>query len=266
MKEVILEDFITSIQTDCSKSDIQVFYGSFTENDLLPVHLVDDQRKDWNQYFQVVKSLGIRLITVSADVNEIDNLDTYRAKIDDLDEEDQKRYQEALSIIEKNENRLKRLQVHFFYDSVCYQLSMEASWYVYCQMLDMLYDINDDDEDDDLEDNDEFEPPISFMAEEEIERRARLIINKSAYLQARNYLERRRLIYTFKELDDVRYSDRADIQERAEEIFQAEILPKQEEELRNKILELKQKGLKKIHIKAKLSITDQALNRHYYDD
>lgn len=263
MKKETLEDFITAVEKDCSEHNIQVFYGTYQDIDLLPDLLVDDQRKDWNHYLQIIKSLGVHLITVATEVNEIDGLDYLREKVERVEEEERKRYQEAFEIFEKNGGKLMRAQIHFYYQSVCYQFTKDADWYFYNQVLDRLFDI----EEEDTEDEDEFRPAKNYLPDEEIERIARVIVSKQAYVQARNSIERSRVLFGQREMGDVmHHADRCSVQYRAEEIFQEEIYPKQEAKLKNEILDLKRKGLKKVHIKSKLSINDQALNRHYYED
>jgi hypothetical protein len=263
MKKETLEDFISTVEKDCAEHSIQVFYGTYQDIDLLPDLLVDDQRKDWNHYLQIIKSLGVQLVTIATEVNEIGDLDYLREKVQKVEEEDRRRYQEAFDIFEKNGGKVMRAQIHFYYQSVCYQFSKDADWYCYNQVLDRLFDI----EDDDLEDEDEFRPAKNYLPDEEIERIARLIVAKPAYVNARNSVERSRVLFSQKEMVDVmHHADRCGIQYRAEEIFQAEVYPKQEARLKNEILDLKRKGLKKVHIKSKLSINDQTLNRHYYED
>jgi hypothetical protein len=260
MKNESLGHFIAKLEGDCKESNIQVFYGSFIENDLLPAHIVDDQRKNWQHYLRIIKSLDIPLITVSTVVNDLDDAEFYQEKIDELAEDERNPYSAALAKLAQHRGEVMQLQVHFFHQSVCYQFCLDASWYFDYQFLDKLYDFEDNDDEDD-----DFEPPAAVITGEQIESIARSVIEKPAYLKARNNVERIRVLWNAKEMLDVPHRQRESVHQKAEEIFQAEIFPKQEQALRAKILEMKKDGYKKGQIKAKLDITDNMLNRHYYD-
>jgi hypothetical protein len=103
------------------------------------------------------------------------------------------------------------------------------------------------------------------ITEEEIELAARNILKNDKFLQCQNTGDRIRLARELaKEAGVSDYAACYHISERAERLYMAEVHPIREKELKEKVQELKAKGMKKIEIRSKLAIGEAALNRHWY--
>jgi hypothetical protein len=250
---------IKTIEKECTGHNIQIFYGSIQENMESSILTVEDTKGDWLGYLHAIIAMKAKVIVLSVQKNDMGDFDEIQEAINQMNEELKPIYVEAFSLVGKTKNQIGSITVNFFDGYLNFQFCKKSEWFDDYQFLLTALDPDDDDE--------EERKVITSLTEDEIEKTARLIVAKPAFLQSRNVNERRRICWYFKEFEAVqRNDDRLAIQEHAEKIFQDEIYPKQEEELWQKVQGLKKKGQKKGQIKAKLNITENTLNRHYYND
>jgi hypothetical protein len=261
MQKDCLAELIATVEKDCQNDNTQVFYGTIEENDFSPMHHVSFDRKDWQQYFKLIRALDAKVITLSVDKNEMDDAGEIKTFLENLDEDIRESYTESLKIVEKTRGHVAAFTVSFIHGFMNYQFTREADWYTDYQFVNGVYEEEAMDEDDDELEEDHAK---TIITEEQIEQLARIVISRPVYLQAKNEFQRKSAFYEMEDMKDIgTYWIRTKVRQRAESIFMEEVYPKMEEELRNKVLALKQQKCTKGQIKAKLNISDNTLNRHW---
>lgn len=260
-----MSELLSTIEKDCKEHGITIFYGSVDESTYSPIHKLSNEGASWRAYLDVLRRLDCRVIAVTVDINDIGEYDD---AIRALDQGIKEQYAGEISLVKKNAGKPLEVTVRFFHAFLQFEFSRKAEWHDdYWTVFHLLDDDRglDSDEEDDEEADQKFNEyiPKKELPSEEIERIARLVVSKPLYQKARNNAERRRSLDLVEEFGQVMsWADRSTIMSRAEEIFQLEIFPKQEEELKRKIVELRQQGLTKGQIQARLNITVNMLNRH----
>lgn len=256
MQEDPVASLLASVEKDCSANNILICYGFIEENDLSPITNFEVD-SNWDHFQKVLKALEAKVITVDIERNEHQDYDSLTEQINSLnDVAKEEAYSEALSIVKKNDGKIAAFTISFVHHLMNYQLKIKAEWYDQYDLLDGIY----------LEDDDEVDEKAESegLSADQIEKIARAIAGSPEYARTKLPSERVRVCWA---MDSVRnlesYSDRNKIYNRAETIFINEVFPVLDKEMGIKIQELKAQGLKKVHVKAKLGISENTLYRHW---
>ena len=255
-----LKDELKDIEKYCLDQNILIYPTSALDIELLDGNSIDYKGDDWKQFIDIARALEAKVIVVSSEANNVDQQDeddvnTYKKT---LDPDDLKEYNRAYKIVESRRGELLHFQLNFFVGGINYALGKQASWFESYDIVMRAFDLDDDDDDDQ-------DRPLQ-LSDEEIEQTARQIAEHAKYRQAKDRFERERIGRNFAVIEILKdYSNRYRVLSKAEQIFEEEIQPGIDQELAEKIQEMKKKGLKKIAVKSQLRISDTVLNRFWYN-
>lgn len=102
------------------------------------------------------------------------------------------------------------------------------------------------------------------MSDDQIQKIARAVANSPEYARTKTPGERSKTCLALDNIKKIEsYSDRIKVLNSAETIFINEVYPILDKEIGIKIRQLKAQGLKKVQVKAKLSISENTLYRHW---
>lgn len=263
MEKNILKETISNIDKWCFENNIATFYGSIDESSLTEVSWTKSQDTDWQKYLEASKRIGAKVIIVDVTINETDtDNEEFIAYKESLEGADLREYEVALKVVEKNKGHTVYFDLCFISDNVCYKYTHEANWIDdYILVLDAIGFMNDDDDDDG--ENRSFQ--IERLSDEQIEEHARKIIANKKYQSAATPAQRSEVAETLIRQENLPHSIWA-VKRRINSLYEEEIKPKQEAEMRKKVLELKKQGLKKVQIGSKLNISSRMVDKYYHAD
>jgi hypothetical protein len=258
MAKDVLKDALDKIESWCTQNNVAIFYGEIDENKATEINWMASESSDWEKYLNVLKNTQPKILTLTVRKNEFDEADDEISDyLETLDDDEQSKYKSALSIVKKNKGQIAYYILTFFNDNISYQYQQQSVWIEEYQKVYEAYAFDDDD-DENNEDR---------LTDDEIEEAARQLIADKRYSSAKDRFERSRIANTLTQKDGVEnFHDTYRISSKAEEIFEAEIKPQQVAALRKQVLELKEKGLKKVEISAKLKISRDVVNKYYYSE
>lgn len=265
MQPDALRPLLDQIEQRCQQKGIEVFYGAIEAHLQTTVQWNKTGDGDWEQFLKVLCHAGGKILIVSTGENDIDTGDADLLDyLNDLPQELQQEFREALNVVEKTTGQLASFTLTFFHGSIQFELHKTAHWYeAYCSVKE-AYEVNEEEEDEEEEDSDLSTSPES-MSPEEIEQWARKIIHHSTYLSSKDRMQRNRAAAEFCEREGLENSgDTYKILRKAELLFEEEVQPTREQELSRQVKALKEKGLKKVEVQSKLGISARTLNRHWY--
>lgn len=252
-----LKELLEKVENWCAQNIVSIFYGEIDDNKTTEVSWNQRGNSDWKSYLQVLKDTGSKVLVIEIEKNELNGLDDDRSNyLETLDEDEKKNYHSALATIKKTKGQIASLIFYFFVNNTCYQYYEFAEWMNKYNTISEAYDFDDDDG---IGNNN--------LSENEIDKIARKIVADKKYQEAKDRFSRRAISDTLILKDDIEnLYDTISISRKAEEIFNEEIKPQIETAFREKVLNLKAKGLKKVEIASKLKITRDAVNKYYYAD
>lgn len=256
MKKDELRQVLNEVEKWCSKNSVEIFYGETTKENVPEVSWVHSELHDWEKFLSVFQRTAQQILIVGIDENDLDgsdeNIEDYREQ---LELEEKEEFDESMNITKANIGCLVRLSLSFFSGGVYYEFEKKASWeYEYYQVLEASLNHQNVGEDEE------------GMSEQEIESKARTIVKSDKYMKAKDRFERQSLCQKALNIESIDNSmDVWKVTNKAEEIYLNEIKPELDEQLKQKVQELKKKGNKKIEVKNKLGISDTVLNKFWYD-
>jgi DNA invertase Pin-like site-specific DNA recombinase len=259
MRRDKLLNIITSIQDWCKENEICVFYGTLEEKNTSEVSWTKTSDTDWEQYLKVLQKSGTKIIIINTTINDIDlNDDDVISYKDFLEEDEIQEYDVAAKTIENTKGQIAYFQLTFIIENVCYNYSEFTDW-----VNDYFIVIEAFSDDDTKERN---SPITDRLTEEEIEKIARIITSNERYLNTYNSALRSEVakVLLRQEYQGRNGIDIYKLERRIETIFEIEIRPKKEKEIKNKVLDLKEKNYKKVEIASTLGISSGMVNKYYY--
>jgi hypothetical protein len=249
---------IKDIEKFCKENKIMVFYGTMYDSDITIIEWNDNTKGDWKNYLSLAKPLNCQIVTLEVERNEIDIDDQALSNcLESLDEEDRDVFEEALKNVKNHDDEIVSITLSFFHDGICYQYEDYSD--LLMDYVTVKHALKESKEDNNVK--------RKRMSEEEIEKAARKILSNEKFLDCKTTQERMhvgRELAKNEGIDDVYLIEALTVARKAEQFYMQEIYPIREEELKNKIRELKSKGMKKIEVRNKLGIGEAALNRHWY--
>jgi hypothetical protein len=256
MHKDLLDGIIKEIEHYCQQNGISVFYGKIEENTLTEVKWTKQGTNDWQDYLSVLKNLGERVLTIEIVRNDLElDKEAIEEYENNLSAEEREEYMSALKSIIGTEGEVVTLSLSFFHGNVSYHLNEFTSWAEhYLKVLEYVVEDNEDDEEND------------GLSQEEVEELARIIVQDNKYLECKNGTQRARVAASFARENGAKSENMDDfrIGQRAAEIYLSEVQPKIEQELKNKVQELKKRGYKKVEIRGRLALGETALNKYWY--
>jgi hypothetical protein len=263
MEKDKLKDITDKAIKFLNENDIAVFFGSIDENILTEVSWTENKGINIDNFLATVKKTDAKIIVVDISYNDIDeDLSDFKESLED--EELIKEFEDAISIVRKTKGQIVDFTLSFFHNNVCYSYYDSAEWFDEYEIINDFICAND--EEDEVPPKRELQP--ERLGDDKIEELARKIISIEKYINAKNPLQRSEIADSFikqenlgKDLYNI-YT----IKRKAESLFETEIRPKQEEEIKKKVLELKSQNFKKVEIASKLNISSGMVNKFYYTE
>jgi hypothetical protein len=276
MKKDKLLSVIEEINNWCKKNNIICFKGfaeeGFSEEDfLLPYYNYDKESNDeWIDFLEIAKKLKVNIIVIAKAINTIKTL--YRDEFEIILENEnlssflKKKYENAI----EHDNEIAQIKLTFNYDDICYRFIINSEWYSDYQLalaeIENTDDIESSSNDDHNNSQEIYQKRLSEIKIEEYSRKIisheDFIINANSRNNRENYSKK-----VLKEILGDEYIDSYYIYfpvfRSVEALFETEIKPKIELEIKNKVLELKKQGFKKVEIHSKLDISRSMVDRFF---
>jgi hypothetical protein len=259
-----LRNEITSIKKWCKDNDVSIFFGTPDKNNISEVFWESEEVGDLDRYLTAFKNTCGKILIMNFVENDIDYTDEEIYKYEEtLDDEEKKEFNDSLKVIQKNKGQIVSYELFFFYNNVSYEFAEYTDWDDEYQTILEAYEVSFPDND--LEnDNEEKEIRMSLTKIEEL---AKQITSNQKYLDAKNLIQRDEITEgLLKQESIVDFHNIYRVKQKVDAIYEVEIKPKREEEIKKKILELKRKNLKKVEIASKLGISAGMVNKFYYTD
>jgi hypothetical protein len=259
-----LKNSVEKIVKFCNDNGISIFYGTVDENVSNEASWDESEINNLGKYLETIKKTETKIIILDIGINEIEEEDfeSFEDSLKDNDDEELvKDFENSIKIVKDTNGYVFEFTISYFYHNVSYSLNTRADWFDhYEEMYDNIFSSDYEDP---------YEYDLNKLSDERVEEIARKILSDVNYLNSKNNQQRYQIaesIVKQEEHEEIDYRNMSYIRRKAEFIFENEIKPIQENELKNKILELKKKNLKKIEITSKLGITMATLNKYYFAD
>lgn len=273
MKKDKLLSVIEDINNWCKSNDIICFKGSSVEDFLMPYYIYNKESNDeWIDFLEIAKKLKVNIVVIEMVINFIKTLHEDDFEII-LEEEDlsqflKKKYENAL----EHNDEIAQIKLTFNYNDICYRFLINSEWYIdYSLALDVIE--NPDKVDSSPNDYENSIPSQeiyqSRLSEKEIEEYSRIIIFREDFIinaKSRNSREN----FSKKVLKEILGDDYNEsfyfyypVVRSVEALFEIEIKPKIELDIKTKVLELKKQGCKKVEIRSKLDISRGLVDRFF---
>jgi hypothetical protein len=267
MNKEPLEIIIEEVEKWIEKNEMVIFFGSTEDETLVVYEFERHSNSDWEEFLKIAKRLNVKLVVIQKDFNF---LKTFHEEFfkdicsdEELDSRFKQKYQNAL----EHENELVLVTLTFHYEQICYRFEIKADWYGdYLLASTKLDDLDDINPNSSLQLNER-----NQLTEEDIEGFSRKIIGHEDFTLGKNRAQKRDVIKKIlKKILPPDYDESTmsfgRIIWRVDEIYESEIKPIQELEIKRKVLELKAQGVKKVEIRSRLNISLGMVDRFYYAD
>jgi hypothetical protein len=268
---------IEEIQKWCKTNDIICFIGSTQDEPYIIYSYEKESNNEWSKFLQIAKKLNVNIIVLEKEINLLKTLYdfVFEQIIEDveLDSRMKERYQNALA----HDGEIALIKLTFHYNDICYKFSVTSDWYIdfHFASKEVEEPSDDETEEDNSENrtssvvNPQNETIQRRLSEQEVEEFARKAIENKEFIKSKSRIQKQEIIKKMlKESLGEEYSESSyhywNVIRRAEEIFEMEIRPKLESEIKQKVLELKAQGLKKVEIRSKLDISQGMVDRFYH--
>lgn len=264
---------IMDINNWCTSNDIICFKGSSEEDFLMPYYNYNKESNDeWIDFLEIAKKLKVNIIVIEMVINFIKTLheDDFEIILEEegLSQFLKKKYENAL----EHNDEIAQIKLTFNYNHICYRFLINSEWYIdYSLALDVIE--NPDEVDSSPNDYENSIPSQeiyqSRLSEKEIEEYSRIIIFREDFIinaKSRNSREN----FSKKVLKEILGDDFNEsfyfyypVVRSVEALFEIEIKPKIELDIKTKVLELKKQGCKKVEIRSKLDISRGLVDRFF---
>ena len=253
-----LRDAVESIVKWCHDNDVAIFYSDLDETKLPEVEWSKTIEHDWKTFLGVVKHAKAPILVMGYVDNDVDieaeEISVHRSKLED---EDREEFEEAITIVKKTQGQVFYLKMGFVHQNVFYTYVDFAEWAD--EYFDVVNAISEEEK--------EAEKSEAHQQTERAEMLARMINANAEFINGTNPVLRNKI--AMKLLEDeagIEEYKKRSVARRAETIYEVEMKPKVEKELKKKILDLKSKNLKKVEIASKLKISVDTVNKFYYSE
>lgn len=241
----------------------------------MPYYNYNSESNDqWIEFLEIAKKLKVSIVVIEKEINNIKTLheDDFEIILEDEDLSPflNKKYKNAL---EHNEE-VAQIKLTFNYNDICYRFFINSEWYIdYRLVLEVIENLDEADDNSPIENvnsisNQGFYP--ERLSETEIEDYSRKIIDHPEFIinsKSKNHREEfiKRVL---KEILGVSYNESTHFYwpfvRRVEALFEIEIKPKIDSDLKFKVLDLKKQGFRKVEIRSKLDISDGMVDRFFH--
>jgi hypothetical protein len=274
MKEDELLSVIEVINNWCKSNDIICFKGIAEEDFLMSYYNYSKESNDeWIDFLEIAKKLKVNIVVIEKVINNIKTLHENDFEII-LNEEDlnpylKKKYENAL----EHEDEIALIKLTFNYNDICYRFIINSEWYIDYSLALTLFENSDEVDINSSSDNVNSIFPKELyqkrLSEKEIEDYSRNIILREDFIinaKSKNSREN----FSKKALKEILGDDYNEsfyfyypVVRNIEALFEIEIKPIIELEIKTKVLELKKQGYKKVEIRSKLDISRGLVDRFY---
>ena len=232
-----------------------------------------ESNDEWIDFLGIAKKLNVNIIVIEKVINNIKTLYEDDFEII-LEEEDlspllKKRYENAL----KHTDEIAQIKLTFSYNDICYRFLINSEWYIDYHLALAIIEDSDEVDSSSPSDNENSIPSQEIyqnrLSEKEIEDYSRNIILREDFIinaKSRNSREN----FSKKVLKEILGDDYNEsfyfyypVVRSVEALFEIEIKPKIELDIKTKVLELKKQGCKKVEIRSKLDISRGLVDRFF---
>lgn len=274
MEKDKLLSIIEEINNWCKSNDIICFKGSTEEDFLINYYNYNNESNDeWIDFLEIAKKLKVNIIVIEKEINVIKTLYEEDFEII-LEEEDlspflKKKYENAL----EHNDYIAQLKLTFNYNDICYRFLIKSEWYLdYILALEVIENLTELDNSLPIDNVNSISPHRFYperLSEMEIEDYSRKIIDNSEFIvnsKSKNHREdfTKRVL---KEILGDSFNESSHfywpVVRRVEALFEIEIKPKIESDIKAKVLDLKKQGFKKVAIRSKLDISEGMVDRFF---
>ena len=272
MKKDNLLNLTEEIQKWCETNEIICFIGTSVDEPSLIYNYEKVSNNDWIKFLLIAKNLNVKIIVIEKEINLLNTLyeDDFEILLneEDLEYDIKKQYENALA----HDQEIALIKLSFHYNAICYMFSLTSEWFIdYHFALEEVEELDDDIENSSYNLNSNSEQIVKRLTEQETEDYSRKVLEHEDFIKAKSRFQKEEIIK--KILKDILGEDFNDspyyywsVIRKTEEIYEMEIKPKIEMEIKQKVLELKAKGLKKVEIRSKLDISQGMVDRFYHMD
>jgi hypothetical protein len=272
-KDKLLSEF-EDIENWCKSNDIICFKGFSEEDFLIPYYNYNKESNDeWIDFLEIAKKLNVNIVVIEKVINNIKTLHEDEFEII-LNEEDlnpylKKKYENAL----EHDDEIALIKLTFNYNDFCYRFIINSEWYVDYQLALDVIENSDEVNISTTNDYDNSIPSQKIypkrLSEIEIEEYSRKIINYPDIINLRS--KNHREDFTKRVLKEILGDSFNEspyfywpVLRRVEALFEIEIKPQIELDIKSKVLELKKQGFKKVEIRSKLDISEGMVDRFFH--
>jgi hypothetical protein len=263
----VIENILLDIEKYCDEKSILIFEG-FNENEfsVINTYIFDDQKdNNWKSFFDFVSKLDIKIVVIENHYNEIKTLlEIYESTRDSLLKHDikfEKKKYDNLDELSKFDGKINKSIISFTHCNNCYKLFLNSEMFYEYILIEKQIQIDIENFDEALNTKSplKIENDKLILTDETINQLLdEFILNEKDILEERDKNERKKRIANFIEIkfsNNINRISYIEIIKGFEKIY--------ENNLMNKVLELKSHGLKKVSIGSKLQIGEKLVNRFY---
>lgn len=259
---------IEDIQNWCESNEIVCFVGHTQDEPFIIYSYEKESNNEWIKFLQIAKKINVNIMVLEKKINFLKTLyeDDFEILLsqDDLEQSTKKQYENAL----KYDGEIALIKLSFHYNEVCYEFTITSEWYI-----DYFFALTEVEESDDVDNQisniSSQENTPKRHSEQEIEDYSRKITEHDDFIKAKSKIHREEITKkVLKEILGDKYNELPyfywSVVRRTEGIFEIEIKPKIEFEIKQRVLELKSQGFKKVEIRSKLDISEGMVDRFYH--
>ncbi len=245
-----------------SKHNVDAYYGFVFRKKNTEVNL-DTEEMPLSAFFEFLQKMEISTVFIYKSVFDVEDL------VEGIDMENITNANQIKQLVDGLrgfDNQLDLVAFNCIKDNVVYNYLLGANWgdkveEVENQIKELITNNKIEEEDPYIE---------NAITQEETDEIIRLLVNHDSYFKIRNISNKvSTLLSSILEssnLDEgtIDWYERDKLKYLASEYFDKNLLKDKEEELRNEISKMKEKGLTKVAMRGKLDISSSMLNKYFY--
>ena len=272
---------IQEIQKWCDTNDVICFKSSTKDEPYITYRYDRESNDEWIHFLQITKKLNVKIITLQNEWNLLKTIHEDKL-LNILNSDTLELMKEDITSALAHDDEIALVILSFFHNDICYEFKIPADWYhAYHRASNLIDDLDDDDDfdDDDLDDESQTEGTTQPAQESltyrlnnnDIEAISRRVIENESFKMTKSRIQNRAIINSiiaeiWEEQNTENRFDFFTIRRKTEELYEVEIKPRIELEIKNNVQELKKQGLKKVEIRSKLDISQGMVDRFYHMD
>lgn len=267
-KEDTLVSLIEEIKTFCHENGLGLFKSDYIDDDTFAITWEGNHRGDIQDFLAAFKASGSQMLHFETSKLERATVVSFEWVYNKASEFMKEELKESMELLRKRVDYLLDMTLLFYYDGARYEFTINADWYDH---YDALLDVSEDgqeEEDEDSEGTVQQKPGLTSI-EEKIESLAKEIFEKEGYREQQRSIGR----FNYVRLhlwnqDEILQQQSFKIAKRAEQLYQEEVQAKIDEQILERLREMKRKNPKLFKSEAaailEVSMKNQKFNKYWY--